>query len=59
MPDDDLVPSDPAGLGPYRIDVTITLYTGGTVRIMGANLDTAGLRATLDLIRLAVPDVGV
>lgn len=45
-----------AANAPYRMDVTITLPSGGLVRLIGTDLGMAGMREMLDLIQRAVPD---
>lgn len=44
------VPPQPS---PYRIDVTITLGSGGTIRFIGQGLNRAGLHELLDLVSKA------
>lgn len=42
--------------GPYRLDITIWLTSGGRVTFAGTGLDRAGMCELLDIVRQAVAD---
>lgn len=53
MSDEPPAPPTPT---PYGLDITVTLASGGTLRLIGRGLDMAGMRDMLDLVRQAMSD---
>lgn len=46
----------PLGPAPYGLDITVTLASGGTLRLIGRGLDMAGMRDIIDIVRQAMND---
>lgn len=50
-------PAPPVSPGPYMVDVSIVLPTGGAITLAGRGLDRHGLSELFALVQHAVEDV--